>query len=110
MDQEINPSRQGRIDSVKINPSLLRMRECKMLVIGRGGSPDTPDTSLYWVVGGMLMMSTGEVEFLSFCVLRLSDSQIPFFGTKPHVHGTVQNFRDIMMIMTAIDDDDIQGS
>ena len=36
-----------------------------------------------------------------------SDSQIPFFGTKPHVHGTVQN-REIMMIMTAIDDDDIQ--
>ena len=28
MDQEIHPSRQGRIDSVKINPSLLRMREC----------------------------------------------------------------------------------
>ena len=28
MDQEIHPSGQGRIDSVKINPSLLRMREC----------------------------------------------------------------------------------
>ena len=28
MDQEIYPSRQGRIDSLKINPSLLRMREC----------------------------------------------------------------------------------
>ena len=27
MDQEIHPSRQGRIDSVKINPSLLMMRE-----------------------------------------------------------------------------------
>ena len=27
MDQEIHPSGQGRIDSVKINPSLLRMRE-----------------------------------------------------------------------------------
>ena len=28
MDQEIHPCGQGRIDSVKINPSLLRMREC----------------------------------------------------------------------------------
>ena len=28
MDQEIHPSGQGRSDSVKINPSLLRMREC----------------------------------------------------------------------------------
>ena len=28
MDQEIHPSGQGRIDSVKINPSLLRTREC----------------------------------------------------------------------------------
>ena len=28
MDQEIHPSRQGRIDSVKINPSLPMMREC----------------------------------------------------------------------------------
>ena len=27
MDQEIHPSRQGRIDSVKINPSLPMMRE-----------------------------------------------------------------------------------
>ena len=27
VDQEIHPSGQGRIDSVKINPSLLRMRE-----------------------------------------------------------------------------------
>ena len=27
MDEEINPSGQGLIDSVKINPSLLRMRE-----------------------------------------------------------------------------------
>ena len=27
MDQEIHPCGQGRIDSVKINPSLLRMRE-----------------------------------------------------------------------------------
>ena len=31
MDQEVHPSRQGRIDSVKINLSLLRMRECKIL-------------------------------------------------------------------------------
>ena len=31
MDQEIHPSRQGRIDSVKINPSLLMMRECVWL-------------------------------------------------------------------------------
>ena len=30
MDQEIHPCGQGRIDSVKINPSLLRMRECKI--------------------------------------------------------------------------------
>ena len=30
MDQEIHPSRQGRIDSVKINASPLRMRECVM--------------------------------------------------------------------------------
>ena len=28
MDQEIHPCGQGRIDSLKINPSLLRMREC----------------------------------------------------------------------------------
>ena len=28
MDQEIHPCGQGRIDSVEINPSLLRMREC----------------------------------------------------------------------------------
>ena len=34
MDQEIPPSRQGRIDSVKINASPLRMRECFSL--GRG--------------------------------------------------------------------------
>jgi len=27
MDQEIHPCGQGRIDSLKINPSLLRMRE-----------------------------------------------------------------------------------
>ena len=27
MDQEIHPSEQGWIDSVKINPSLLKMRE-----------------------------------------------------------------------------------
>ena len=31
MDQEIHPCGQGRIDSVKINPSLLRMRECPIL-------------------------------------------------------------------------------
>ena len=31
-DQEIHPCGQGRIDSVKINPSLLRMRECWMLL------------------------------------------------------------------------------
>ena len=33
MDQEIHPCGQGRIDSVKINPSLLRMRECPMLLM-----------------------------------------------------------------------------
>ena len=32
MDQEIHPCGQGRIDSVKINPSLLRMRECAVQV------------------------------------------------------------------------------
>ena len=32
MDQEIHPCGQGRIDSVKINPSLLRMREWAMAV------------------------------------------------------------------------------
>ena len=32
MDQEIHPSGQGRIDSVKINPSLLRMREWQIQV------------------------------------------------------------------------------
>ena len=31
MDQEIHPCGQGRIDSVKINPSLLRMREWLIL-------------------------------------------------------------------------------
>ena len=31
MDQEIHYSGQGRIDSVKINPSLLRMRECTQI-------------------------------------------------------------------------------
>ena len=30
VDQEILPCRQGRIDSVEINPSLLMMRECAM--------------------------------------------------------------------------------
>ena len=30
MDQEIHPCGQGRVDSVKINPTLLRMRECKL--------------------------------------------------------------------------------
>ena len=30
VDQKILPCGQGRIDSVKINPSLLMMRECKM--------------------------------------------------------------------------------
>ena len=30
LDQEIHPCGQGRIDSVKTNPSLLRMRECEM--------------------------------------------------------------------------------
>ena len=32
VDQEILPSGQGRIDSVKINPSLLMMRECCVLL------------------------------------------------------------------------------
>ena len=30
MDQKIHPCEQGRIDSLKINPSLLRMREFRM--------------------------------------------------------------------------------
>ena len=33
MDQEIHPCGQGRIDSVKINPSLLRMRECMIFAL-----------------------------------------------------------------------------
>ena len=33
MGQEIRPYGQGRIDSVKINPSLLRMRECAFVVV-----------------------------------------------------------------------------
>ena len=32
MAQEIHPSGQGRIDSVKVNPPLLRMRECIALI------------------------------------------------------------------------------
>ena len=32
VDQQILPCGQGRIDSVKINPSLLMMRECSMLM------------------------------------------------------------------------------
>ena len=31
MDQEIHPCVQGRIDSVEINPPLLKMRECTLL-------------------------------------------------------------------------------
>ena len=31
IDQEIHPYGQGRIDSVKINPFLLMMRECEIL-------------------------------------------------------------------------------
>ena len=33
MDQEIHPCGQGRVDSVKINPSLLRMREWHMISV-----------------------------------------------------------------------------
>ena len=47
MDQEIYPCGQGRIDSVKINASLLRMREC-LLGIGDG----FPSTSLLLVEHG----------------------------------------------------------
>ena len=35
VDQEILPYGQGRIDSVKINPSLLMMRECGMFMTER---------------------------------------------------------------------------
>ena len=37
VDQEILPCGQGRIDSVKINPSLLMMRDCKMAIWGTFG-------------------------------------------------------------------------
>ena len=44
MDQEIHPSRQGRIDSVKINPSLPMMRECPYTTKTREvlGNPSPP--------------------------------------------------------------------
>ena len=35
VDQEILPCGQGRIDSVKINPSLLMMRDCMIHTLGK---------------------------------------------------------------------------
>ena len=43
VDQEILPCGQGRIDSVKINPSLLMMRDCSMLVFFNNGCSSVSD-------------------------------------------------------------------
>ena len=45
VDQEILPCGQGRIDSVKINPSLLMMRDCCCQTgVGKG-----TEASLFWL-------------------------------------------------------------
>ena len=54
-DQEIHPCGQGRIDSVKISPSLLRMRECPFSRVSgnlSGVGDGFPNTSLVLVEHG----------------------------------------------------------
>ena len=49
----------------------------------------------------LMMLMRARLSSLSFCILRAFKPQL-LFGSKPHVHGILQHFREIMIIMTGM--------